>query len=416
LPDFRAILLAVSPLLFSAAIMIVGNGLFGTLLAVRMDLEGVGVDRIGVILACYSVGFVAGTLICPWVVGTVGHIRGFAAFAALGATTALLHAMWFDEWVWGLLRMATGFSMACLYTIIESWLNAQSPNAVRGRVMSTYMAVNYVAYGLAQLLLTAMDPASFQLFSLVAILVSLSLVPLSLTPVEMPQSRRTARLGLLRLIRISPLGVAGCFAAGLVNSGFNSLAPVYARAVDPSPDWVAAFMMTAIFAGFILQFPMGRLSDRFDRRTVILWLTFAIAAVSVAAATAGPLSMWLLLPLVALYGGLVYTLYPICLSHANDFMEPGLLVPAAAGLLLTYGVGASLGPIVAAQAMGWLGTSGLFFYSAAIGILLALFTLWRMTRRAAKPNEEQSAFVAVPQTTPVVAKLDPRHVEDEAAA
>jgi MFS family permease len=161
---------------------------------------------------------------------------------------------------------------------------------------------------------------------------------------------------------------------------------------------------------------MGRLSDRFDRRTVILWLTFAIAVVSVAAATGGPLSMWLLLPLVALYGGLVYTLYPICLSHANDFMEPGLLVPAAAGLLLTYGVGASMGPIIAAQAMGWLGTSGLFYYSAAIGTLLAFFTLWRMTRRAAKPNEEQSAFVAVPQTTPVVTKLDPRHVEGEAAA
>lgn len=407
-PSLGSVLLAVAPLLFSAAIMIMGNGLFGTLVAVRMDLDGIGVGTIGLVLAFYSAGFALGTIICPRIVLLVGHIRTFAAFAAIASATALFHALLVDPVVWAALRFITGVSMAVLFTIIESWLNARAVNAVRGRVMSSYMAVNYTAFGLSQPWLTAMDPAGFALFSVVAMLVSLSLVPLALTPVETPPVIKVKRFGLRTLIAISPLGVAGCFSVGLISAAFSGMGPVYARTIDVSPSWVAGFMMTAIFAGFLLQYPMGRLSDRFDRRQVILGIAIALAVVSAALALFGGLSMTLMLCLLAVFGGLSYTIYPLSLSHANDFMQPEQLVPAAAGLLLCYGIGAVFGPVMASRVMGFLGPSGLFVWTGTVAALLALFTVWRMTRRVAKPNEEQGSFVAVPTTTPIAAELDPR--------
>jgi MFS family permease len=408
-PSLGSVLLAVAPLLFSAAIMIMGNGLFGTLLAVRMDLDGFDVGTIGFVLAFYAGGFALGTLICPRIVLLVGHIRTFAAFAAIASAAALFHALWVDPIVWAALRLVTGISMAVLFTIIESWLNARAVNAVRGRVMSSYMAVNYTAFGLSQPWLTMMDPASFALFSVVAMLISLSLVPLALTPVETPPVIKVKRFGLRTLIAISPLGVAGCVSVGLISAAFSGMGPVYARTIDPSPNWIASFMMTAIFAGFLLQYPVGRLSDRFDRRQVFLGITISLALISAALALFGGTSMTLLLVLLAAFGGLSYTIYPLSLSHANDFMTPEQLVPAAAGLLLCYGSGAIFGPIVASQVMQLLGPDGLFVWTGSVAALLALFTIYRMTRRAAKPNEEQGSFVSVaPTTTPVAAELDPR--------
>lgn len=406
--ESRRILLAVVPLLVSAAIMIVGNGLFGTVLAVRMDLETFAVDRIGLILACYSIGFVAGTRASPALVGRVGHIRAFTAFAAVAAVTALVHALHVSEILWAVLRVLTGFSLACLYTIIESWLNAKSTNQVRGTVMSAYMAVNFLAYGGAQLLLPLMDPSGFQLFSLVAILVTVSLVPLALARVEAPPEIVSERLGLRELLAISPLGVAGCFAAGLVNGAFNALGPLYARGVEDTTTWIAQFMAIAVISGFVLQFPMGHLSDRYDRRTVILGLTLALTVIGLLMGVFASLGLVILIPLLALFGGISYTLYPISLTHANDYVEPHRLIAASAGLLFYFGLGSTAGPVIAAQAMRVAGNGGLFFFFAAVGGILSLFVAWRMRRRAPLPNAEQGSFVAVPQTTAEAVTLDPR--------
>jgi len=404
----RLILLSVAPLLFAAAIFILGNGLFGTLLAVRMDLEGYAVDRIGLILACYSVSFVVGTRAVPPLVERVGHIRTFAALAAVAATTALLHALVPGEIAWAALRAVTGICMAGLYTIVESWLNARATNAVRGTVTSAYMAVNFLAYGGAQLLLPLMDPTGFQLFSLVAILVAISLVPLALARVETPPQIVAERLGLRRLIAISPLGVAGCFAAGLINGAFTALGPFYARTVEDSVDWIASFMALAVISGFVLQYPLGRLSDRFDRRTVLLCLTAALGVAALAAWAVADVSRQGLVVLICLYGGLSYTIYPISLTHANDYIPEGGLVGAAAGLLMVFGIGSVLGPILASQAMTPLGAGGLFVHIAVVSAALAVFTVVRMRRREALPPAEQSPFVAVPLTTAEAVTLDPR--------
>lgn len=413
--DLRQVFAALLPLLLSVGILVLGNGLFGTLLAVRMDLEGFPVGEIGLILASYSVGFIGGTLAGPRLVDRVGHIRAFAALAALAAAAPLVHAMAVDQIVWAGLRVLSGFCMACLFTIVESWINTRAANAVRGQVLSAYMTVNYLSYGGSQSLLTVMDPGGFQLFSLVAILVALSLIPLALGRVENPSSVGGARLDLGALIRISPLGVAACFGAGMINGAFGNLGPVYARAIDPDVAWVGQFMMLIVLSGFVLQFPMGKLSDRFDRRTVFLVTVIGITVLSAVLALLGEAPLGVLLPLLCLYGGLAYSIYPIGVAHANDFMRPEELVPASAGLLLMFGIGSVAGPVLASWVMAWSGPAGLFAHIAAVGALLTLFTLRRMSVRQAKPLEEQGSFVALPVTsTPVALELSPRaEPEDE---
>jgi len=409
----RVILIAVVPLLCSALLMGAANGLLGTLLSVRMNLEQFEIGNIGIILAGYAVGFVLGARFGPTMVSRVGHIRAFAAFAATGSATALIHPIFVDEVLWGLLRISTGFSLACMLAIIESWLNAKAPNALRGRVLSIYMVVNFTAFAGSQPLLMITSPSGYELFSLVAILFALSLVPLAVSRVETPPPLTAARLKLWAVVKISPLGVAGCFVAGLVNSVFNALGPLYARAIDPSTEWISIFMITAIAGGLVLQVPMGRLSDYFDRRRVILGLAVAQIAVASCVALFGDINSTILLTSLALFGGLAYTLYPISLSHANDFMEPNQLLPAAAALLLCFGIGAAIGPIVAGQIMDFTGTWGLFAYIAVVSVLFATFTIWRMTKRASLPNEDQSNFVAILQTSPVANELDPRYEPDQ---
>lgn len=408
-----AILLGISPLMLSMATMVVGSTLLGTLLSVKMDQAGIAVEAIGLIMALYSLGFVAGTLICPRVVRRVGHIRAFAAFAALSSASALLHAFHIDPYLWAGLRALTGFCLAFLFIIVESWLNSKAPNHMRGQVTSVYMVLYYAAAGSSQLLLTQFDVGGLELFLVVAIALSVSLVPLALTRGDSPQAIPDERLTVGELIRISPMGVVGCFCSGLILGGFNALAPVYARSLDTAPEWVAQFMTTAILAGFILQYPLGRLSDRFDRRKVVVGVTVSLCGVGIAMSLLAPVSAIVALLLVAAYGALALTLYPLSLSHANDYLEPHQLVPASAGLLLCYGVGAIAGPLLASVAMEFRGAGGLFQYIALISALLSLFVLYRMTRREALPNREQSVYVAVPQTTFAISELDPRYEPDE---
>ncbi|MEQ9814321.1 MAG: MFS transporter [Azospirillaceae bacterium] len=406
--DYRAVMLAVVPLLISALIMITGNGLFGTLLSLRMDIEGFDIGNVGLILACYALGFSVGTQVVPKLVDTVGHIRNFVAFAAVMGATALVHQLFVSEVLWAALRFVTGFSAACLFTIIESWLNAKSNNQVRGRVLAVYMAVNYIAYGGAQPLIMVTDPGGFELFAVVSFLVVLSIVPISLTRVETPPDIPSERLSFRALIRISPLGVAACMAAGMINGAVGALAPIYAREIDPSTSFIAFFMMAAIFGGFLIQVPMGRLSDRVDRRKVIIGVALGEGALALVIVLIGGFSTPILLFLLFIFGGLAYTLYPLGLTHANDFMDSRFLVPAAAGLLLCFGIGSTIGPIVASQAMGLIGRDGLFVYIAVVAALVAGFAAYRMTRRPPVSEEAKSGFVAYATVTTAGTELDPR--------
>jgi len=394
--NMLATIQSVFSLLASYALLLLANGMFGTLLGVRSQIEGFETQVVGLIMAAYFLGLLQGALRAGNVVAAVGHIRAFAAFASVMSITALLHVMVVNPVLWCVLRFASGFCMAGMILVTESWLNARSTNRTRGQVMALYMVSNYFAAGCGQFLLTVADPARFQLFSVASIIFSLALVPVLLTQATAPKPPRRDPLDLRELWATSPLGLIGSFCAGLVNASFFSLAPVFAIGLGMSITSTSTFMASVIFGGLLLQYPVGHLSDRIDRRTVLAMVSLAT---SLACATivfvARTDAHWIYVAGVV-YGGLSFTVYSLCAAHANDFASPEKLVHTASGLLTAYGFGAFLGPIIAASCMAWLGPPGLFAWSALVSGFLGVFAIYRMRRRHAPSKDARSRVIALP--------------------
>ena len=387
---------SVFSLLLSYGLLLLANGLFGTLLGVRSQIEGFDTQIVGLIMAAYFLGLLQGALRASNVVAAVGHIRAFAAFASVMSVTALLHVILVNPILWCILRFASGFCMAGMILVTESWLNARSTNRTRGQVMALYMVTNYFAAGCGQFLLTVADPARFQLFSVASIIFSLALVPVLLTQASAPAPPRRERLNLRELWRTSPLGLIGSFCAGLVNASFYSLAPVFALGLGLSIGATSTFMASVIFGGLLLQYPVGHLSDRIDRRTVLTMVALGTAAACVGIVLVARWNpSWVYLAGIV-YGGLSFTVYSLCAAHANDFAAVDKHVQTASGLLTAYGLGAFLGPILAGSAMARLGPQGLFVMSAVVSVLLGGFAIYRMRRRVAPSKEEQSVMIASP--------------------
>ena len=398
----------VAALLMSVTLLLLGHGLFGTLLPVRAQIEAFPTQIIGLLGSLYFLGFGAGCLLGPYVIQRVGHIRAFAALAALLVALPLIHALFPVVIIWSILRVLAGLCLAGLYTAIESWLNQAAENEQRGTVLSIYIVINLMAMTGGQLLLSLGSPAGYELFSLIAILITLAVVPLALTRSTAPVPPVSFRLRLLRLYRLSPVGMLGCLMVGVTNGAFWTVAPAYVTALGQDSDAVATFMATAVFAGALAQWPLGRLSDVIDRRYVILGGCM-VAAVAGFGFYFSPYLSVPALVLAALFGASALSAYALCIAHANDFIAPEDAVEASAGLLLTYAAGAVVGPLVATAAMEQLGPHGLFATTAVAHTLFALFVLYRMSRRAAVPAEEREHFVLMePRTSAVVFELDPR--------
>ena len=405
---------SVFSLLFGAAIMIIGNGLMFILLPIRLGVEGVAAETSGLVMSCYYAGFVAGSLWGRDLIGRVGHIRAFAAFAALVCAVTLLYALWFQPYAWAILRGLNGFCMAGLFAVIESWLNERSSNATRGQILSLYMVTSYAASSVGQFLVNLSDVHSLTLYCVAALLLSISLVPVVLTHVQGPDLREVAPLKLAELYRISPLGVVGCAGAGILSGSFYGMGVIYAQAAHLSVFQVSLFMGMAVVGGLIFQWPIGRASDKFDRRTVLLVVLIATTLVFVVnysfslAGLEGHLHDWLVIGLPLLFGGGMAVIYPLAIAHAFDYVSKERMVAASSGLLLAWAIGATAGPLIASVLMGHFGPQSLFAYMALMTGALALFTHWRMTRRAALPSRDQATFVPVTTTSSVAATLDPR--------
>jgi MFS family permease len=404
----REALLPIAALMFGAAFLLSGNGLLGLLIPVRAGIEGFPTFGIGALQSAYHGGFVAGCLLTPYIVRRVGHIRAFAVFAALAACTALGQGLLVVLPAWILLRAVTGWCFAGLVMVIESWLNERATNQSRGQVFATYMMLNFAAIMAGQLLLSRADPTTHVPFVLVGVAICISLIPVSLTTSPAPAPLRVVRLRLGRLYGNSPVGTIGCLCLGLANGAFWGLAPVYAHAKGLPSAGIALFMASVVLGGALIQWPLGRLSDRFDRRFVILGTLCAAIAAGFSFLMAGSLPQSMLLAQAALLGACVLPLYGLCVAHTNDFTPADEFVEASGGLLLLYGLGSVVGPIAAAQVMGLVGDKGVFLWMASIHVLLAGFTLWRMRARAALPPDQRPDFVAVEQTTPEALALDPR--------
>ncbi|MCR9220414.1 MAG: MFS transporter [Alphaproteobacteria bacterium] len=401
-------------LFLSLAILSLGAGLMPTLIAVRAAIEGFSAGELGLIAAAYFACFGLGCLAAAPLVRRVGHIRSFAVLAATAAAAATGHALAVDPWAWVAFRAVAGLCFAGLYVVIESWINELSTNDNRGRVLSIYRIVDLGAVTAAQFLLPLADPAGFELFSIVTVLIALSLVPVGLTRGVQPGPVASSRVRLIHFFRASPLGMAGCVIVGVTLGAFWGLGARVAVDAGLGTTDVAAFMASAVVGGAVLQFPIGRLSDFFDRRRVLTATAAAaaLASAALAAALQAGATGWLLLSAVGLFGGLAMPLYSLCVAHMNDHLAAGDFVEAGAALLAAYAIGAVAGPLAAGELLPRYGPASLFLLTAAALLALALYGLFRMTRRPPVPAADQAAFVPVEQTTPQVFVLDPRSEED----
>lgn len=408
----RQIVISLTAMFVSLALLTAGSSLLGTLLSVRLSMEGFSPAVVGLVLVFHSIGFVLGTRMVTRVIRRVGQVRSFAAFAAVGCAAALVHPMYVDGFLWAVLRGLVGFCFAGLIVVLESWISGRASNTTRGALLGIYQVVYFSSAAMGQFLVGLGAPDAYPVYSLVAMLVVLSLVPLSLTRSEAPVMGPVERLGFRELYRLSPTGLAGGLVSGAAASAFLALGPLYADQVGFSVQAVARYMMYAVLATMILQWPLGRVSDLFDRRRVVAALA-AVAGVGAAAASAGEAWLPVLYLGTWLVFGITGCLYPISLAMINDGMEEGNPVAASAGLLFVYGVGTCIGPVFAALLMQVAGPAGLFHFLVVALTGLAGYTAWRIRYTPDLPAEQQGRFVtmAASEAAPALLELDPRSEE-----
>jgi MFS family permease len=404
-------ILPVRSLLLAIFVLMAGNGFMATLVGVRLEGAGSSALTVGAVGTAYFVGLVVGSLKAGALVGRVGHIRAFAAFVSALSASTLIYAIHRDPMLWALLRFNDGLCVAGVYVCLESWLNERAEQQTRGAILAGYMIALYTGQAIGQFLLNLSDAKPSMPFLVASVLISLSAIPVVLTRISAPPPEQGTALHIRELYAASPLGMVGAAVTGLMLGAFYALGAVYARRLGMELSAVAVFMSTVILGGVALQWPLGRLSDRFDRRKVIV-LAFAgtlAASLTIAAAGApGPL----LLALVALFGGLSFALYPLCVAHANDHLGPEQRVAASGGLVLTYSAGAAAGPMAGALAMTVLGAGGLFAFMTLCAAAALAFGLWRQARALPVPADQQQSYQVLPRTTPVSATLDPLAPEE----
>jgi MFS family permease len=401
-------------LLFGIALLMLGNGLQVSLLGIRATQENFAETATGLVMSAYYLGLLAGSVLAPKVVRNVGHVRVFAALASLASTVALVHVIFIEPAAWAAMRLVTGFCYAGLYVVAESWLNDRATNETRGKLLSVYMVVVLSGMAGGQLLLNLAAPSGFELFVLASVLVSIALIPISLTAGAAPAFAAARPVGLIELFRLSPLGVFGAAGTGLAHGILFGMGAVFAERAGFTVGQISIFMSIMIVGGILFQWPIGGLSDRFDRRRVITIVTFAASMSAVLAVIMINIgSMAGLFIAAVLVGGLSLPMYSLVIAHTNDYLEPGQMVAAGGTLVLAGGLGACLGPLAASLGMQILGANGFFWCLAAAHGLIGVFALYRMSQRAAKPLDEQMPSLAVGRASPLAVGLAMKTVRDQ---
>lgn len=394
---------SVWALFVGIALLQLGHGLQGSLVGVEAAKANFSATVTGMIMSGFSLGILLSTLVTPRVVASVGHIRVFAAFASVVSTAILLIPIWVNPYWWFAMRLVGGVCMAGLSIVAESWLNAASDNTNRGKMLSIYMVITYAAMGAGVILLNVGETDRFLRFILVSVLISMALVPISLASSAAPSIEQARGVKLRELYRVSPLAFIGTFAVGLGQSAFFSMGALYGIMSGLSIGYVSILMALPPIGVIISQYPVGMLSDRFDRRKVMIALSIlstGLALLTVFAATISPVS---LIGLFAVFGAASFPLYSLAVAHANDYLEPDQMLGASSKLVLLYGVGAIAGPFLAGNAMETFGAPGFMYFMISVYGLLSLFAIYRMFRRPETPDESGEFIQMTPSITPVAA-------------
>ncbi|MEL7469149.1 MAG: MFS transporter [Pseudomonadota bacterium] len=387
-------------LLLGMMLLMVGNGLQGTVLGVRGDAEGMSPSVLGFVMSAYFVGFLGGTQVTPYLLRRVGHVRVFAALASMISAAFILYATVVDPVAWFVMRVLVGFCLSGVYVVAESWLNDGATNETRGQTMSAYVFVQMIGIIVAQALLNVADPGGYDLFVIMSVLVSISFAPILLSSSPVPMFEATRRMPLTELFQTSPLGCVGMCLLGAVFGCLFGMGAVYAADLGMSNVEISIFIGAIYLGGLIFQIPIGWFSDRMDRRRLIAIVTLTGAVSATLAGMAG--GVYLLTALAFLVGGMANPLYSLLAAYVNDLLEHEDMASAAGGMILINGVGALIAPIIVGYAMENVGPAGFFLVIAAAMGGIFVYALWRMTQRPATPVDETGPMVAM---SPVVSQV-----------
>ena len=360
-----------------------------TLVSLRAEMELFATLQIGLINAAYFLGLFIGAKFCDRLVARSGHSRSYAVFAAVAAICALLHAIVVSPYAWIVIRLGTGICGAGLMMVTESWLNSKATRNTRGQILSIYMITHVVASGSGQLFIPLADPKSFQLFSIAAIGYCLALLPVLITRQNAPNLPKKGKIKFVEIFRYSKIGMIGAFCCGMVTAALYGLAPIYTQHIGMTTTTTALFMALFIFGGGVLQWPIGKLSDRLDRRKLIAVMSLISGLLSLTVLYSSHLSLAYFLTSAALFGAFSFTVYPIALAYINDSTPDDRLIYASAGMLTAFSMGAVFGPILAASAIEILGYGSLFWYVAVVYVLYSVLVLLRIRT---KPAPEKKRF------------------------
>lgn len=416
-------------LMLGVALISICSGIQGTLLGIRAALENFPVDQVGLIMSAYYIGFLFGARQIPKWVKYVGHIRVFAALASTGSVAILLHSTFIDPFLWFCFRLFTGFCFSGLYMIPEGWLNQISTNEDRGRLLGAYMFTVALGFVGGQFLISLWPPIGFELFILASVVLSVAVVPILLSNIAAPVIAYSENLELNKLIKVTPLGTMGVFTQGVTFGAIMWLTAVFGKQRGFSDGDSALLVGALMLGGLALQLPIGRLSDRQDRRRTLMLLSLAaMLACLLVPGFASFESIWPLACLLFLAGGAVLSFYSVSMSHINDHLESGQILSASSSIIFINGLGGLAGPVLSTQAMKVFGPNSLYYFVALVYLFMALFTLYRISVRPPIDIEEQSEAMAVMmQTSQVIVAeamdetdqgnpLAPEHQEEEQPA
>ncbi len=390
---------SVWALLLGMGMLMLGNGMQGTLLGLRATDEGFSGTVTGFVMSGYFVGFLFGAVLTPGIIQRAGHVRAFAALASVASVAILVHAMFVTPGVWGAMRILTGFAYSGLYIVTESWLNDRATNEVRGRLLSVYLVIIFVGMGGGQLTLNLASPGDYELFLLNAIILSLALVPILLSVTREPDNSAPDPISVVKLYHVSPLGTVGILVTGMSHGALFSMGAVFARGYGLSVAEVSIYMFALIAGGAVLQWPIGRLSDRVDRRRVIAGAGLLVAVVAAVTIPVAGRSNTGLIVTGILFGGTVLPMYSLYLAHVNDHLQPRQMVAASSRLYIIAAFGSVLGPPLTGWLLDLSGPNGFLWYFVVLHLVMVGFALYRMTVSDAPAPEDRIAYAPAPGRT-----------------
>ncbi|MBF0378999.1 MAG: MFS transporter [Desulfamplus sp.] len=362
-------------LLFSTLALSIGSALQNTLLSVTLRYAGNLEYIVGIVMSAYNLGMIMGFFICQKLVQRVGHIRAFAAFSAIASCLAICYGLYQSLIFWFVLRFISGICIASLYMIVESWLNEMVDHNIRGRILSIYMIVVYLGNGLGQLMINTTGIEGKEIFMLLGIVFALCIPPIALTQAIIPRPLKSVQFDFFKLMRLAPSSMLGTFISGLILGAFYIMGPVYCIDSGIKISQITIFMMVTVWSGLLFQFPVGMLSDRFNRLNILALLGLFASIVAITIILAGHLKFNFLLLLTALFG-VVFTIYPVSIAKSQENIEPGDIIPISAALILSYSVGSAFGPLLSSGLMHIIGPSGLYIFSGSVAAFMGFAALY----------------------------------------